>query len=124
MDSESIVQKPAVTQDPATTQRAADDFYRPGAAPKEVRSYSTEELEHRLTVTAAISANLKAIRDDTTDWEALEHRLEGVIAAMRLVREFSESLDLERLEVRLASIASALRLIAEDGIVKELEAKQ
>jgi hypothetical protein len=97
------------------------DFYRPRAAATEV---STAELEHRAALTNAIAGNLRAIAGDGTDWEALERRLESIVAALKLTREFSESLNLEQLEIRIASIASALRIIADDPTVRELEIKR
>jgi phage terminase Nu1 subunit (DNA packaging protein) len=65
---------------------------------------------------------LKAIAADATDMEMLEHRLEGIVAAMRLVRESAETMDLEQLERRAASIATTLKMIAETDVVKELKA--
>jgi hypothetical protein len=97
------------------------DFYRPAAA-REVSDPT--ELERRKELTDEIVANLRVIGADTNDLAALEHRFESIVAARRLVREFSDSLDLERLEVRLASIASALRIIADDATVKELEVQR
>lgn len=92
---------------------ANEDFYRrPGSAPKE--SATTEELEHSVALTTAIAA-------DATDMEMLEHRLEGIVAAMKLVREQADEMNLETLERRLASIASALKLIADNEVIKELD---
>jgi hypothetical protein len=86
-------------------------------------SYSSAELEHRLALSNAIAANLKTIADDGTDLVSLGHRLEGIVAAMRLTREFSDSLNLEQLELRIASISTALRVIKADEVTQELEAK-
>ena len=102
---------------------AESDFYRrPGSAPKE--SATTEELAHSLELTTAIAANLKAIAADATDMEMLEHRLEGIVAAMKLVREQAAEMNLPQLELRLASISTALRIIESDSIVQELKAER
>src|ERR1035437_3498866 len=100
---------------PPAERAAQDDFYRPPASKE-----PAPELECR----PAIVKNLKAIRDETADLDALEHRLLDIITAMRLVRELSAWLNLEQLELRIASISAALKLIETDASVQELKAER
>jgi hypothetical protein len=118
-----IVTQPVSSSTKSNMTDADSDFYRP-AGPREASCYSTAELERRETLSAAIAKNLRVITTDTNDLAALEHRLESIVAAIRLMRELAEAMDLPQLELRIASIASALRLIADNDVVKELEAKQ